>query len=204
MGTNKEHIEQLEVGLGEVQDGLHRMELGMADRLRHLEETLNRLSDVLQTMATNTVKATMGDDLLSPPRQRSLNFLDSQEMIRRSGEANQWWQGSVGHSKRKDALFCGQILKTNFELFLGLRSVKILIKLFRESYRQALFVITSKNLNAWAIGMFKPQSLKDAINLAQMRDDQLTHQWEFLQPPPPARAPLALPPSSSCSSCSTC
>jgi hypothetical protein len=40
VGTNKERIEQLE-------DGLHRMELGMADRLWHLEETLNRLSDVL-------------------------------------------------------------------------------------------------------------------------------------------------------------
>ena len=40
MGTNKERIEQLE-------DGLHRMELGMADRLRQVEENLNRLSDVL-------------------------------------------------------------------------------------------------------------------------------------------------------------
>jgi hypothetical protein len=40
MGTNKERIEQLE-------DGLHRMEQGMADRLQHLEDTLNRLSDVL-------------------------------------------------------------------------------------------------------------------------------------------------------------
>ena len=47
MGTNKECLEQLEAGLGGVQDGLHKMELGMADRLRHLEETLNRLSDVL-------------------------------------------------------------------------------------------------------------------------------------------------------------
>ena len=33
MGTNKERIEELEAGLGEVQDGLHRIELGMADRL---------------------------------------------------------------------------------------------------------------------------------------------------------------------------
>jgi len=40
MGTNKERIEQLE-------DGLHQMELGMADRLQHLEDTLNRFSDVL-------------------------------------------------------------------------------------------------------------------------------------------------------------
>jgi len=47
MGTNKEHIEQLEAGLGEVQNGLHRMELGMTDKLQHLKETFNRLSDVL-------------------------------------------------------------------------------------------------------------------------------------------------------------
>jgi hypothetical protein len=40
MGTNKERIEQLE-------DGLHQMELGMADRLQHLEDMLNRFSDVL-------------------------------------------------------------------------------------------------------------------------------------------------------------
>ena len=43
MGTNKERIEQLEAGLGGVQEGLHKIELGMADRLRHVEETLNRL-----------------------------------------------------------------------------------------------------------------------------------------------------------------
>ena len=47
IGTNKERIEQLEARLGEVQNGLHQMELGMTDKLQHLEETLNRLSDVL-------------------------------------------------------------------------------------------------------------------------------------------------------------
>ena len=40
MSTNKKRIENLE-------EGLHRMELGMADRLQHLEDTLNRFSDVL-------------------------------------------------------------------------------------------------------------------------------------------------------------
>ncbi|KAA8521916.1 hypothetical protein F0562_012770 [Nyssa sinensis] len=49
MTTNKERIENLEVGFGAVQDGLHQMEIGMADNLHHLEETLNRLSDVLLT-----------------------------------------------------------------------------------------------------------------------------------------------------------
>ena len=40
MGTNKERIEQLE-------EGLHRMEVGMTGRLQHLEDMLNQLSDVL-------------------------------------------------------------------------------------------------------------------------------------------------------------
>ncbi|RVW35807.1 hypothetical protein CK203_082532 [Vitis vinifera] len=48
MGTNKERIEQLE-------DGLHRMELGMADRLRQVEENLNRLFDVLLANLENPI-----------------------------------------------------------------------------------------------------------------------------------------------------
>ena len=43
------------------------------------------------------------------------------------------------------------------------------------------------------IRMFKPQSLKDAISLAKMREDQLTRQRRFARPALPlARAPLAL------------
>ncbi|KAJ0010367.1 hypothetical protein Pint_33067 [Pistacia integerrima] len=37
------------------------------------------------------------------------------------------------------------------------------------------------------VRMFKPQSLKEAINLARMRDEQLTWQQRFM------RTPLALP-----------
>ena len=47
MGTNKERIEQLEVGLGGVQDKLDSMEQGMSDKLQHLEETINRLANVM-------------------------------------------------------------------------------------------------------------------------------------------------------------
>ncbi|KAA8544673.1 hypothetical protein F0562_019480 [Nyssa sinensis] len=42
------------------------------------------------------------------------------------------------------------------------------------------------------IRMFKPQSLKEALNLAQMRDDQLARQRRFMRLPP-VRAPLAFP-----------
>lgn len=47
MGTNKKRIELLEVGLGALQDGLQHLEVSMANKLQHLEVTLNRLSDVL-------------------------------------------------------------------------------------------------------------------------------------------------------------
>ena len=45
-----------------------------------------------------------------------------------------------------------------------------------------------------AIHMFKPRTLKEAISLARMKDDQLSRQRKFLRPSPSAQAPLALPP----------
>ena len=46
MSTNKECIESLEAGLGGLQDGMHRMELGMADKFNQLEATLNRMPEM--------------------------------------------------------------------------------------------------------------------------------------------------------------
>ena len=45
--TNKKIIENLEAGLGRVQSGIQRMELDVANKLHHLEETITKLSDVL-------------------------------------------------------------------------------------------------------------------------------------------------------------
>jgi hypothetical protein len=47
MGTNKERIEHLESRLGAILEGLQWMEFGINDKLYHLEEALNRLSNVL-------------------------------------------------------------------------------------------------------------------------------------------------------------
>jgi hypothetical protein len=44
MATNKERIKMLEAGLGEVQDGIQRMELSMSNKMRQLEETINKLA----------------------------------------------------------------------------------------------------------------------------------------------------------------
>lgn len=49
MATNKEHIENLESELGEVKSGMHRLEGSTADKLQHLEGTLNRLTDLILT-----------------------------------------------------------------------------------------------------------------------------------------------------------
>jgi hypothetical protein len=46
MSTNKECIESLEAGFGGLQDGMHRMELGMVDKFSQLEATLNRISEM--------------------------------------------------------------------------------------------------------------------------------------------------------------
>lgn len=51
MTSNKERIEHLEVGLGSLQDNLSRMELGLADRLHRMEDTLHKLSQTF--LSTN-------------------------------------------------------------------------------------------------------------------------------------------------------
>jgi hypothetical protein len=89
MGTNKERIEQLEVRLDEVQNGLHRMEPGsiwkklITVSLMYSLQTRN-----LKIRVIHIVKVTMGDDLLYHLKQQSLNSLDFQEMIQ--------WSGSIG------------------------------------------------------------------------------------------------------------
>lgn len=72
MGTNKERIEQLECGLGAVQEGLHRIEFGMNDKLHHLEETLNRLSNVL---LSNSESSNHSNQPPRKPRWRSADRL---------------------------------------------------------------------------------------------------------------------------------
>ncbi|GFZ01153.1 hypothetical protein Acr_14g0007880 [Actinidia rufa] len=47
MTSNKERIENLEAGLGGLQEGMDQMELGIAEKFHHLEETINRLSEAL-------------------------------------------------------------------------------------------------------------------------------------------------------------
>jgi len=47
MTTNKEGIENLEVGLGGLQDGMSRLELNIVDRIHQMESNINKLTEVL-------------------------------------------------------------------------------------------------------------------------------------------------------------
>ena len=66
MAYNKERIEALEVGLSGVQDGMQRLELGVTDKLHHLEETINKLSKaLLSTKNPSETTTTIGEK--NPP-----------------------------------------------------------------------------------------------------------------------------------------
>ena len=49
MTTNKERIERIETELGEMQDKMQRIELGVNDKLAHIEETLSKLVESFHT-----------------------------------------------------------------------------------------------------------------------------------------------------------
>ncbi|KAH9734507.1 hypothetical protein KPL71_017399 [Citrus sinensis] len=70
MATNKERIERVEAELGDMQDSMKLMELGINDKLHHLEETLSKLAEL--------ISASKG----TPSHNNHEN----------AGEANQWWQ----------------------------------------------------------------------------------------------------------------
>ena len=49
MTTNKERIERMEVELGEMQNKMQHMEVGINDKLAHIEETLSKLAESFNT-----------------------------------------------------------------------------------------------------------------------------------------------------------
>jgi len=139
------------------------------------------------------------------------------------GEANQWWQWirrnfqDEGHAiawvNFEDELWArfGPSECENFDEALSrIRQTGSLREYQREFERlgNRLRGWTQKALVGTFMGglrsdisdgicMFKPQTLKDAISFARMKDDQLIRQRKFIRPAPPVRASLALLPSTS-------
>ncbi|XP_058111277.1 uncharacterized protein LOC131254302 [Magnolia sinica] len=223
MGTNKKRIELLEAGLGEVQDGLHRMELSMTDRLRQLEETLNRLSDVLladqelPNHGNQYRESHNGGRLVVSSKTAKLEFSrfsgdDPTEWFNR---VNQFFEfQNTPDDKKADfedelwARFGPSDCEDFDEALSRIRQTGSLREYQREfeqlgnrvtGWTQKALVGTFmgglKTEISDGIRMFKPQTLKDAIRFARMRDDQLMRQRRVTRPTPPVRAPLALTPA---------
>ena len=123
--------------------------------------------------------------------------------------------------KKKDAFYHGQILKTNSGLILVLQSVDFDEALSRIRQGGSLrdyqreFEWLGNRVHGWmqkafvgtfigglkieisdGIRMFKPQTLKEAISLARIKDDQLSRQRRFIRPAPPLPIRSTLSPPS--------
>ena len=254
MATNKERIEQLEAGLGGLQDGMSRMELGLTDKLHQMEETIHRLSEALlsnkERSSSNTndrngrVRNNRDNSKgqMEGGQQMFLSKLAKLEFPRYSGndpterfnkvdqffeyqgipaaqkvslasfhlegEANQWWQWL----RRSYSEEGKEVVWADFEEELWARFGPTECEDFDEALSrvkqmsslrdyQREFEKLGNRVQGWTqkalvgtfmgslkseiaddIRMFKPKSLKEAISLARMRDDQLTRQRRFTRP----------------------
>ncbi|KAK1568271.1 hypothetical protein Q3G72_022479 [Acer saccharum] len=99
------------------------------------------------------------------------------------GEANQWWQWLRRAYKEEDRTVTWSIFveelwarfgPTNCEDFDEALSQKALVGTFMGGLKPEI---------SEGIRMFKPKSLKEAISLARMKEDQLIRQRKFIRPP---------------------
>lgn len=86
MATNKERIESLEAGLSGLQEGMNCMELGIVDKLHHLEEMLRSFKThpippaivseerIFEITVTTILKALMVDGWCVPQKSQNWSF----------------------------------------------------------------------------------------------------------------------------------
>ncbi|RVW67264.1 Retrovirus-related Pol polyprotein from transposon 412 [Vitis vinifera] len=185
MAYNKERIEALEVGLGGVQDGMQRLELGVTDKLHHLEETINKLSRALLS-----TKEPSRNNNNNWREESSCSYHEKNDDGKQEKPTN-GGNGCVELTGRKVAWLHGNHLRRNYGLVLIPQRVKILMKPYPKFDKLDPFAITKKSSRA--IRMFKPKTLKEATSLARMKDEQLQRQIRISRPPLPTRTLLALP-----------
>nr|TKS00092.1 hypothetical protein D5086_0000187020 [Populus alba] len=160
----------LEAGLGGVQEGVQRMEMSMTEKMHQLEETINKLSEALISSKV----------LLSNKAESSHSNTNRESNSRPMHEENE----ALSRIKQVGSLHDYQ---SEFEK-LGNRvcgwTQKALVGTFMGGLKPEI---------AEGIRMFKPQSLKEAISLARMKDKQMKRHRQFLRPTQVNRTPLPLP-----------
>ncbi|XP_037493831.1 uncharacterized protein LOC110010892 [Jatropha curcas] len=250
MATNKEPIENLEVGLGQLQENLSRMERGLSDELQQIKAAITKFSEItlpsrdtssstsdhISQNCTNHDESREGGKPLYSAKLAKLEFLKysgdnptewftrvdqffeyqgTPELEKVSlasyhlrGEANEWWQWLCRtHTEAGKAVTWGIFSEElwsrfgptdceDFEESLSkIRQTGLLRDYQREFERLGNRVKgwTQKALVGTFMGglkpeitegirMFKPQTLKDAISLARMKDEQLLRQKKAIRP----------------------
>lgn len=252
MTTNKERIENLETGLGQLQDVVGRMETGVTSKLQHLEDMMTKLSETVlssreggssnfreksvQQGGNRAESATGGKPMFSSklaklefPRYsgtdptewltKANQFFDFQATpdnekvslasYHMQGEANEWWQWLHRTYKVEDnkevtwEIFVDELWArfgpTDCEDFdESLSKIRQLgslrdyqkeferlgnkVKGWTQKALVGTFMGGLKTEIADGIRMFKPKTLKEAISLARMRDEQLSRQRKIHRP----------------------
>ncbi|KAH9747312.1 hypothetical protein KPL70_004668 [Citrus sinensis] len=255
MTTNKERIERIETELGEMQDKMQRMELGVNDKLAHIEETLSKLVESFHTskdapsinnnIATSRPNREDKDGRrqqfqsrvakLEFPRYAGndpiewFNHVDQffeyqgstedQKVVLASfhleGEANQWWQWLRKSYQEEGRDVTWEIFMeelwarfgpTDCEDFDEALSRVKQTGTLRDYQKE--FERLGNRVQRWTqkalvgtfmgglkpeiseeIRLFRPRTLKEAISLARMRDEQFQRQKRLVRSPNFSRSP---------------
>ncbi|GJV93844.1 retrovirus-related pol polyprotein from transposon 17.6 [Tanacetum coccineum] len=198
--SNKDRIDNLEVALGQLQDGIAKMKISFADKFQHLEdimtsflriskgdatslarirdEQMNRFSPITQASSAGptkntTMKRLTWDEL---QKNRAQGTPVTQKVSLASyhlqGEAKQWWRWlRKANQEEGKEVTCDIFYE---ELWSRFGSTDF--KDFDEALLKALvgtFIGGLKLEIADGIRMFKPTNLEDATSLVRMRDEQL-------------------------------
>jgi len=97
MTTNKERIENLEVGLGGLQDGMSQMKITLVDRMHQMEANINKLTEALLSN-----------------KERS-----SSQSIERNGQPRHQREEFTERTDRNIQMFSSKMAKLEFPIYSG-------------------------------------------------------------------------------------
>ncbi|KAJ0033974.1 hypothetical protein Pint_26269 [Pistacia integerrima] len=179
------------------------MEIGMNNKFHHLEEALNRLSNVLLANPESSNHGNHhrenqdGGQFFEYQGESWLyeaQFFEYQGTIANQkvsmaayhleGEANQWWQWLRRTLQEKGHIISWEKFEVELWACFGPSGCEV----FDEALSRIRQLGTLRDFQR----EFEKLGNKEAINLARMRDEQLTRQQRFTRTPP-TRTPLALP-----------
>ncbi|KAF2298452.1 hypothetical protein GH714_023621 [Hevea brasiliensis] len=205
MATNKERIENLEVGLGQLQDNLSKIERGLSEELQQIKAAITKFSEL----------SLPSKDASSSASDRSIQNRTHQDGAREGGrplysaklaklefpkysgdDPTEWftivhqffeYQGTPDSEKVSLASYHLHGEANEWWQWLRRTHTKVGTAVTWEVFSEELWGWTQKALVGTFMGglnseisegirMFKPKTLKDAIGLARMKDEQLLRQ----------------------------